>query len=98
VERMAFVYEPEGAIGQAAPVTPEQAAAGCRAIPFWLAVHYGLEIAEGVRIIYGGSVTHEHAAALLSDPDVDGLGATPGEGPRRLRQKIVATIAQRGKG
>ncbi|MCX8068208.1 MAG: triose-phosphate isomerase family protein [Anaerolineae bacterium] len=98
VERMAFVYEPEGAIGQAAPVTPEQAAAGCRAIRCWLAVHYGLEIAEGVRIIYGGSVTPEHAAALLSDPDVDGLGATRRGRDPAVFAEIVAAIAQRGKG
>ncbi len=76
VARMAFVYEPEGAIGRAEPVRPAHAAAGCRAIRRWLADRYGAEVAERARIIYGGSVTPRHAAALLSDPDVDGLGAS----------------------
>ncbi len=73
---MAFVYEPEGAIGQAAPVSPEHAAAGCQAIRRWLTARFGPEAAGKARILYGGSVTTEHAAALLADPDVDGLGAT----------------------
>jgi len=76
VARMAFVYEPEGAIGRAEPVRPRHAAAGCRAIRQWLASRYGTDAAGTVRIIYGGSVTPEHAPALLADPDVDGLGAS----------------------
>lgn len=76
VAQMAFVYEPEGAIGQAEPVPPRHAAAGCRAIRRWLIERHGEEVAARVRIIYGGSVTPEHATALLGDPDVDGLGAS----------------------
>jgi triosephosphate isomerase len=94
VAQMAFVYEPEGAIGQAAPVSPDHAAAGCRAIRRWLAGHFGREAAEQARIIYGGSVTPEHAAALLADPDVDGLGATRrGRDPATFAD-IVAQIAR----
>lgn len=93
---MVFVYEPEGAIGQAAPVSPEHAAGGCRAIRRWLAAHFGPDVAEQVRVIYGGSVSPEHAAALLSDPDVDGLGATRrGRDPATFAE-IVAAIARRG--
>lgn len=96
VARMAIVYEPEGAIGQAEPVSPAHAAAGCRAIRRWLAVRFGEEVARQVRIIYGGSVTPEHAAALLADPDVDGLGATRrGRDPAAFAD-IVAQIAARG--
>jgi triosephosphate isomerase len=95
VARMAFVYEPEGAIGQAEPVSPAHAAAGCRAIRRWLADRFGEEAAGQARIIYGGSVTPEHAAALLADPDVDGLGATRrGRDPAAFAE-IVAQIAAR---
>ncbi|MCX7855064.1 MAG: triose-phosphate isomerase, partial [Anaerolineae bacterium] len=95
VARMAFVYEPEGAIGQAEPVAPAHAAVGCRAIRRWLADHFGEEAADQARIIYGGSVTPEHAAALLADPDVDGLGATRrGRDPAAFAD-IVAQIAAR---
>lgn len=90
---MAFVYEPEGAIGQQKPVSPEHAASGCRVIRRYLAERFGDEVAQRARIIYGGSVTPEHAAALLADPDVDGLGATRrGRNPSTFAE-IVAQIA-----
>ncbi len=76
VETMAFVYEPEGAIGVAAPASPEHVAAGCGVIRGRLRGRWGGVVAESVRIIYGGSVAPEHAADLLSCPNMDGLGAT----------------------
>lgn len=95
VARMAFVYEPEGAIGQREPVSPAHAAAGCRAIRRWLAERFGERVARQTRIIYGGSVSPEHAAALLADPEVDGLGATRrGRDPAAFAE-IVAQIAYR---
>jgi len=93
VARMAFVYEPEGAIGRAEPVSPVHAAAGCRAIRRWIAKQYGEPVSEQVRIIYGGSVTPDHVPALLSEPDVDGLGASRrGRDPAAFAQ-IVREIA-----
>lgn len=74
VERMVFVYEPEAAIGREAPLPPEIAGKGCSLLRRGVANLFG-QVAEEVRVIYGGSVTPEHAAALLSHPDVDGLGA-----------------------
>ena len=74
IARIAFVYEPEGAIGRSAPASPEHAASGCRAIRTWIRDWYGEPVAAQVRIIYGGSVTPEHAPDLVADPDVDGLG------------------------
>lgn len=76
VRTMAFVYEPEAAIGVGAPVTPDRVEAGCRFIRQWIRSRWGDPIAEAVRIIYGGSVAPEFAAELLQCPDVDGLGAT----------------------
>lgn len=86
VAGMAFVYEPEGAIGADAPAGPERVAAGCRAIREWIGGRWGAGVAESVRIIYGGSVSPEHAAGLLASPDVDGLGAT-------RRSRDAATFA-----
>jgi triosephosphate isomerase len=94
VARMAFVYEPEGAIGAKAPVTPTYAAAGCRAIRTWLTDEYGKGVAEQTRIIYGGSVTPAHAPALLAHPGIDGLGASrKGRDPAAFAQ-IVQQIAR----
>ncbi len=87
VETMAFVYEPEGAIGVATPASPEHAAAGCGFIRSWLRRRWGGAMAESVRIIYGGSVAAEYVADLLACPDVDGLGAT-------RRGRNAATFAE----
>ncbi len=75
IERMVFVYEPEGAIGVERPALPERINKGCTFIREKLRKTFG-EAAEHVRIIYGGSVSPEFASAILSLPSVDGLGAT----------------------
>jgi len=74
--KMVFVYEPEGAIGVSTPAAQEWVAVGCSFIRNWLHEKYGVLVSNQVRIIYGGSVTPEHAANLLTHPDIDGLGAT----------------------
>jgi len=102
VETMAFVYEPEGAIGVAAPASPEHAASGCGLIRGWLRGRWGDVVAESVRIIYGGSVAPEYAAdgstelaeVLLSCSDVDGLGATRRGRDAATFARIVRLIAQ----
>jgi triosephosphate isomerase len=92
---MAFVYEPEAAIGVAEPIPAEQAGAGCGFIRGWLAERFGQEVAQAVRIIYGGSVTPDHAIALLTQPDVDGLGAgRKGRDPEAFA-RIVRLVAER---
>jgi triosephosphate isomerase len=94
VAQMAFVYEPEWTIGVTQSAPPEHVAAGCREIRQWLADSYGEPAAQGVRILYGGSVMPEGAEDLLEAADVDGLGAT-----RRGRQvesfsQIIHLIAR----
>lgn len=68
------IYEPEQAIGQVSPVTPDHAAAGCSLIRKWVQSTWGGNAGEQIRIIYGGSVTPEHAANLMVC--MDGLGAS----------------------
>jgi triosephosphate isomerase len=73
-ERLAEVtiaYEPIWAIGTGRVATPEQAQ---EAIAFIRALvgDRSPAVAEGVRILYGGSVKPENAAELLGLPDVDG--------------------------
>lgn len=75
VKRIVFVYEPEGAIGAEEPAAVERIGKGCAFLRERLRESFG-EAAEEVRIIYGGSVSPEFAPAILSLPDVDGLGAT----------------------
>ena len=99
VETMAFVYEPEGAIGVAAPASPEHVATGCGLIRGWLRGRWGDAVAESVHIIYGGSVAPEHAADLLACPDVDGLGATRrGRDPATFAQIVRLIVTARSSG
>lgn len=94
VASMAFIYEPEWAIGVAEPAAPEHVGAGCRLIRRWLASCYGQEVGQRVPILYGGSVSPAYAQRLLTLPDVDGLGAgRKGRDPDAFVQ-IVRTIAQ----
>ncbi len=97
VSRIAFVYEPEAAIGVAEPAAPESIAAGCGFLRRWLASHYGLAVGEQVRIIYGGSVTPEHASSLLAYPDIDGLGASrKGRDPEQFSQIVRQIFKVKG--
>ena len=54
---------------------------------------FGKDVAQKMRVIYGGSVAPEHVENLLASPDLDGLGAgRMGRNPAAFSH-IVKTIA-----
>lgn len=65
-------YEPIWAIGTGRTATPEQAQAVCAAIRGELASEFGDELAQGMRVLYGGSMNVGNVDALLAQPDIDG--------------------------
>ena len=70
--RVAIAYEPVWAIGTGKVATPEIAQnvhATCRSI---IAKMNDDEAAQGMRILYGGSVTPESVDDLMKQPDIDG--------------------------
>jgi triosephosphate isomerase len=69
---MVIAYEPVWAIGTGKTATPQQAEEVHRFIRKKLGRLYSGEIAEGVRIQYGGSVTPENMKGLMSQENIDG--------------------------
>jgi triosephosphate isomerase len=72
VKQMVIAYEPIWAIGTGKTATPEDAEEVCGALRSRLAERYGGEIADAVRIQYGGSVKAANIAAIMAQPDIDG--------------------------
>lgn len=66
-------YEPVWAIGTGKTATNEQAEQAHKHIRKVTEAQLGREIADKLPILYGGSVTPDNAAGLLSQPDVDGV-------------------------
>ncbi|WP_083958547.1 triose-phosphate isomerase [Herbidospora mongoliensis] len=67
-----IAYEPVWAIGTGEVATPDDAQEVCGAIRVRLAELYDTEVAEAVRILYGGSVKSDNIAGIMAQPDVDG--------------------------
>ncbi len=71
-ETLVLAYEPIWAIGTGQVATPDDAQEVCVALRATLAELYSPQLADGVRVLYGGSVKAGNAAELLAQPDVDG--------------------------
>ncbi|RKZ33864.1 triose-phosphate isomerase [bacterium] len=71
-DKLIIAYEPVWAIGTGENATPEQAQQAHKFVRELLAKHWGEDIAQNLRILYGGSVKPNNAQSLLSQPDVDG--------------------------
>ena len=72
VAGLVVAYEPVWAIGTGEVATPEDAQEVCGAIRTRLAELYSGDLADGVRVLYGGSVKASNVAAIMAQPDVDG--------------------------
>jgi triosephosphate isomerase len=71
-DTIVIAYEPVWAIGTGLTATPDQAQAAHAHIRGILKRNYGEQVAEGIRIQYGGSVKPDNAAELFGQPDVNG--------------------------
>nr|AZL94310.1 triosephosphate isomerase [Nephromyces sp. MMRI]AZL94311.1 triosephosphate isomerase [Nephromyces sp. MMRI]AZL94312.1 triosephosphate isomerase [Nephromyces sp. MMRI] len=71
--RIVIAYEPVWAIGTGKVATPEYAQTKHMEIRTWISDNVTKEIADNLRIVYGGSVTPSNCETLMQQPDVDGF-------------------------
>jgi len=69
---LVIAYEPVWAIGTGQTATPQQAQEVQAYIRKLLGEVFSSSIAQGMRILYGGSVKPENTAELMAMEDVDG--------------------------
>ena len=67
-----IAYEPVWAIGTGEVATPDDAQEVCSAIRERVREVHGDAAADGLRILYGGSVKAANVAGIMEQPDVDG--------------------------
>ncbi len=67
-----IAYEPVWAIGTGKTATAEMAAEAHLIIRGQVAQALGRELADTMRILYGGSVKPDNASSLLNQPEIDG--------------------------
>jgi len=72
-KQLVVAYEPVWAIGTGEVATPADAQEVCAAIRGRLAELYDAEVADAVRVLYGGSVKSGNIAAIMAETDVDGV-------------------------
>ncbi len=71
--KITIAYEPVWAIGTGKTATPEIAAEAHGVIRREVRVCFGQDAADGVRILYGGSVKPDSVKALMAQPEIDGV-------------------------
>lgn len=71
-KQIVIAYEPVWAIGTGEVATPDDAQEVCGAIRQRLTELYDAELADGVRVLYGGSVKSSNIASIMEKTDVDG--------------------------
>lgn len=88
--KMVIAYEPVWAIGTGQVCESDEADRVCGVIRGIVKDMYGAEVADAVRIQYGGSVNDKNAAELLGKPNIDGALV----GGAALKADAFATIVK----
>lgn len=95
MKEIVVAYEPVWAIGTGVVATVEQAQEAHAFVRSVIADLYSRELAEKIRIQYGGSMKAANAGELLAQPDIDGglVGGASLE-PQSFLDLIRAAVAQ----
>ena len=71
-KNIVLAYEPIWAIGTGKSASQDDAQKMCKVVRDVVAADFGQEVADKVRVQYGGSVKPENVAEYMACPDVDG--------------------------
>merc|ERR550514_2715296 len=91
--KVVIAYEPVWAIGTGLTATPADAQATHKGIRDLIAAKASPEVAEKIRIQYGGSANAKNAPELSAQPDVDGF-LVGGASLKPEFAEIVAAISK----
>merc|ERR1712061_600512 len=91
-ERVVIAYEPVWAIGTGLTATPEDAQATHAGIRNLISEKASPEVAEKIRIQYGGSANAKNAPDLSAQPDIDGF-LVGGASLKPEIKDVVAAVA-----
>jgi triosephosphate isomerase (TIM) len=72
LQTLIVAYEPVWAIGTGKSATSAQAQEVHLHVRQWFAQNFSTELAQGLRILYGGSVKPSNVKELMAMPDIDG--------------------------
>ncbi len=72
VRSVVIAYEPVWAIGTGKTASAQDAQEVCAALRECVRNGHGDEVADGVRVLYGGSVKAKNVGEIMAGPDVDG--------------------------
>lgn len=72
ISKIVVAYEPVWAIGTGKVASAADAQEVCKAVRDTLAELASPEVADAVRVLYGGSVNAKNVGELIAQPDVDG--------------------------
>ena len=72
IASLVIAYEPVWAIGTGEVATPDDAQEVCGAIRGQIKESYGADVADAVRIQYGGSVKAANVGGIMAQHDIDG--------------------------
>lgn len=87
--KVVIAYEPSWAIGTGHSASTTEAEEGCYLIRQTLADIYSDDVANQIRILYGGSVDPDNIVALMKQIDIDGILA----GKSSLKSKEFLELA-----